>query len=276
MAAACSAGNVCGMYKGVAKQCVPQHIPRHAVTCLSSFITVCLVCSPCIICLMIQQCVSSLCKLSCPQVKELQPMLGYRRLRCAVLRCALLPQHIRCLRRVQFFRSITTLGFNSVLCCAGLPRFVLCCAVLCCSTHKAANRCTSQCNRCCSIHNSQVYQQMELLACVGERIPIFVRHSHFKLPKQVGTPVVMVGPGTGLAPFRGFLQERAAQLKAGKFSGLIPSFVLRRSCMCNRVMWKFVESGVVHAGTRLLPSGFFTVIGSVSRGWSSHITAVSW
>lgn len=51
------------------------------------------------------------------------------------------------------------------------------------------------------------------------RVPIFIRKSQFRLPTKTETPVIMIGPGTGLAPFRGFIQERDVCRKEGKTVG---------------------------------------------------------
>lgn len=57
----------------------------------------------------------------------------------------------------------------------------------------------------------------------GDTLPVYVQHNqNFKLPKDPETPIIMVGPGTGVAPFRSFMQEReetGAEGKAWMFFG---------------------------------------------------------
>lgn len=47
-------------------------------------------------------------------------------------------------------------------------------------------------------------------------LPVFVANSHFAPPADLDAPMIMVGPGTGIAPFRSFVQDRAAQGAKGK------------------------------------------------------------
>ncbi|KPA85379.1 putative p450 reductase [Leptomonas pyrrhocoris] len=55
---------------------------------------------------------------------------------------------------------------------------------------------------------------------IGDKVPVFVRKSTFHLPlRHKERPIIMVGPGTGVAPFIGFLERRRAWQQKGATLG---------------------------------------------------------
>lgn len=51
----------------------------------------------------------------------------------------------------------------------------------------------------------------------GDTLPVFVQpNKHFHLPESHETDIIMVGPGTGIAPFRSFIEERAVNKASGR------------------------------------------------------------
>ncbi|XP_011306347.1 NADPH--cytochrome P450 reductase isoform X1 [Fopius arisanus] len=84
-------------------------------------------------------------------------------------------------------------------------------------------------------------------------VPIFVRKSQFRLPSRLITPIIMVGPGTGIAPFRGFIQERDLARKDGKDVGdTILYFGCRRreeDFLYHQELEEYVKSGTLKLHT---------------------------
>jgi sulfite reductase (NADPH) flavoprotein alpha-component len=51
---------------------------------------------------------------------------------------------------------------------------------------------------------------------VGTKLPIFLHaNGNFRMPEDTTRPIIMIGPGTGVAPFRAFLQQREAMGQTG-------------------------------------------------------------
>lgn len=81
----------------------------------------------------------------------------------------------------------------------------------------------------------------------GARLPVFIEHNErFRLPADASRDIVMIGPGTGVAPFRAFVQERAA-VGAGGRNWLLfgnPNF---RSDFLYQVEWQqALKDGTLH------------------------------
>ncbi len=105
----------------------------------------------------------------------------------------------------------------------------------------------------------------------GDRIRVYVQKAHaFGLPVDPNVPVIMIGPGTGVAPFRAFLHERAATKAPGRnwlffghqraahdffyedeFAGMSDAGVLSKLSLA----WSRDDGGKVYVQDRLREAG---------------------
>jgi len=80
----------------------------------------------------------------------------------------------------------------------------------------------------------------------GESVNVFVENNNnFKLPQNPDAPIIMVGPGTGIAPFRSFIQERDNQGAKGKNWLFFGDRTFTQDFLYQVEWQKYLKSGVL-------------------------------
>jgi sulfite reductase (NADPH) flavoprotein alpha-component len=78
------------------------------------------------------------------------------------------------------------------------------------------------------------------------KIPIFIeKNPNFRLPKNDETPIIMVGAGTGIAPYRAFVQHREQSAKRGKSWLLFGNRNFETEFLYQTDWQKFIKSGAL-------------------------------
>lgn len=81
----------------------------------------------------------------------------------------------------------------------------------------------------------------------GDEVKIFIEHNNnFKLPQDDNAPVIMIGPGTGIAPFRSFVQERDNRDAEGKNWLFFGDRTFTQDFLYQVEWQKYLKSGVVN------------------------------
>ncbi|WP_252724199.1 assimilatory sulfite reductase (NADPH) flavoprotein subunit [Vibrio hepatarius] len=81
----------------------------------------------------------------------------------------------------------------------------------------------------------------------GAEVKVFVEsNNNFKLPADDSTPIIMIGPGTGIAPFRSFIQERDARDAQGKNWLFFGDRTFTQDFLYQAEWQKYLKSGVLN------------------------------